>query len=327
MTPIEHSIHAAGLPLSRRARLALHAGAILLLLAGCRAPSASEPGHPVPDQPQGTKVAQTLQIKRHFSGPELALAQAAAAGNRDEVVRLVRAGADPDAVSPGGLPLVAWPILQGNADGVGALLDSGANPNRPVPAAGTVMTWAAKAGDPRILEAFLERGGDANASSRDREPLTRVAALAGRWDNVQRLVEHGAAVDAAAQDDEGDTLLAYYSAGQFDKAHWLLEHGADPEHRITKAAAPGRVGARPIVENIYWWPVQAGRFPELAQWQQRCQDLLAARGITAPAEPAHLARLRASQQGGSNGDPATPHDLDAETREGEAAIRAEQRDH
>ena len=272
-------------------------------------------------------MTPTLQIERHFSGPELELARAAAAGKREEVARLVRAGADPNAVSAGGLPLIAWPILQDNVDGVASLLDNGANPNRAVPAAGTVMVWAAKAPNPRILDAFLEHGGDAEAGSADREPLTRVAALAGRWDNVQRLVGHGAAVDAAAQDDDGDTLLAYYSAGQFDKAHWLLEHGADPGHRIAKSAVAQRIGTQPIVENIYWWPVQAGRFPELAQWQRRCQDLLAARGFAAPAEPAHLARLRASQPGDGSHDAAPPRDLDAAIREGETAIRQEQRKH
>ncbi len=272
-------------------------------------------------------MTSTLQLERHFSGPELELARAAAAGEREEVARLVRAGADPNAISPGGLPLIAWPILQDNVDGVAALLDNGADANLPVPAAGTAMVWAVKAADPRILEAFLAHGGDADVRSHDREPLTRVAALAGRWANVQRLVAQGAAVDATAQDDAGDTLLAYYSAGQFDKAHWLLEHGADPGHRIAKSAVAQRIGAQPIVENIYWWPVQAGRFPELAQWQRRCQDLLAARGFTAPAEPAHLARLRASQHGNGHADDAKERNLDAEIGQGEAAIRHEQRKH
>jgi hypothetical protein len=313
--------------LVRCAQRVVCAGSLLVLLAGCRAPSGGEPAHQSSNHPQGTTVKPTLQIERHFSGPDLELARAAATGKREEVARLVRAGADPNAVSAGGLPLIAWPILQDNVDGVAALLDNGANPNRAVPAAGTAMVWAAKAPNPRILESFLEHGGDAEANSAGREPLTRVAALAGRWGNVQRLVGHGAAVDAAAQDDDGDTLLAYYSAGQFDKAHWLLEHGADPAHRITKSAVAQRIGAQPIVENIYWWPVQAGRFPELALWQLRCQDLLAARGFAAPAEPAHLARLRASQHGSGNADEAKEHDLDAEIRQSEAAIRQEQRKH
>ena len=90
-------------------------------------------------------------------------------------------------------------------------------------------------------------------------------------------------------------MLSFYSAGQFDKAVWLLERGADPAYLITTAANAGRIGAQPIVENIYWWPVQAGQFPALAQSQRKAQDLLAAKGFTAPEEPPHLRKLREAQ--------------------------------
>lgn len=294
--------------------------ATVFVLPACSVQTADDAGD-APRSRQGSTETTTLRIEQHFNGPELELARAAADGDAARVARLVgEEHADPNAVSPGGLPLVAWPILQGNAAGVRALLEHGADANRAVPAAGTVMTWAAKAQDPAVLQAFLEHGGIADAVDGDGEPLTRVAALAGRWDNVKLLVERGADIDASAHGQPGTSLLAYYSAGQFDKAHWLLEHGADPGYRIETAPSEARVGAQPIVENIYWWPVQAGRFPQLAQWQQRCQALLAARGLSAPAEPPHLARLRASQ-GGDAGHGATPRDLDAEIGEREAELR------
>jgi len=273
---------------------------LLLGLGACaeRIPASS------PSVEPSAAMTASPQLDRHFSGRERALAEAAAAGRRDEVLRLVREdGADADAVSPGGLPLLAWPILHGNADGVAALLEAGADPNRAVPALGTVMVWAAKAERPEVLRALLDHGGDADAQDLDRQPLTRVAALAGRWDNVRLLIERGADVDAVAHDRRGDTLLGYYSRGQFDKAHWLLERGADPGYRLETAADPERIGAQPVVENVYWWPVDAGKFPQLAQWQQRCQALLAERGLSMPREPAHLQRLRAAQ-GGGNAAPA-----------------------
>lgn len=292
-----------------------------LVLPACSVQTTGHAGDGTQQPRQGSTVTQTLRIEEHFSGPELELAQAAAAGDAAQVARLVNEEhADPNAVSPGGLPLIAWPVLQDNATGVRALLEHGADANRAAPGAGTVMTWAAKAGDPAVLQAFLERGGNPDAVDNNGEPLTRVAALADRWDNVKLLVEHGADIDAIAHDQPNTSLLAYYSAGQFDKAHWLLEHGADPGYRIENAPSEARLGAQPIVENIYWWPVQAGRFPQLAQWQQRCQSLLAARGLSVPAEPPHLARLRASQ-GGDGGNAGAPRDLDAEIREGEAALR------
>ena len=272
-----------------------------------------------------TAMTAIPHLEQHFSGPELALAEAAAAGRRDEVLRLAREErADPNAVSPGGLPLLAWPILHGNAEGAAALLDAGADPNRAVPALGTVMVWAAKAERPELLRTLLEHGGDPDAHDLDRQPLTRVAALAGHWDNVRLLIEHGAQVDAVAHDRRGDTLLAYYSRGQFDKAHWLLERGADPGHRLDNAADPQRVGAQPVVENVYWWPVDAGKFPQLAQWQQRCQALLAARGLHLPQEPAHLARLRAAQ-GGAGAAPARDLGEEIERRERELGQALPQR--
>lgn len=292
------------------------------VLPACSVQAPGHAGDGTQQPMQGSTVTQTLRIEQHFSGHELALAQAAAAGDAAQVARLVdEEHADPNAVSSGGLPLIAWPVLQGNAAGVRALLEHGAEANRAAPAAGTVMTWAVKAEDPAILQAFLEHGGKPDAVDSSGEPLTRVAALADRWDNVKLLVEHGADIDATANGRPNTSLLAYYSAGQFDKAHWLLEHGADPGYRIETAPSAERIGAQPIVENIYWWPVQAGRFPQLAQWQQRCQSLLAARGLSAPAEPPHLARLRASQGGGGASGTGTPRDLDAEIREREGELR------
>lgn len=294
--------------------------ALMLPLGACGQTTGGDGSASRPSR-QGSPVTPTLSIDQHFSGPELELARAAADGDVAAISRLIREdNADPNVVSPGGLPLIAWPVLQGNAAGVRALLEHGADPNRPAPAAGTVMTWAAGAEDPAVLQTFLERGGNPDAVNADGEPLTRVAALNGHWDNVKLLIDRGADIDALARGQEGTSLLAYYSAGQFDKAHWLLEHGADPGYRIDNAPTPERIGAQPIIENIYWWPVQQARFPQLAQWQQRSQALLASRGHTAPAEPPHLARLRASQGGSAAADEA-PRDLDAEIRDKEAALK------
>lgn len=291
---------------------------ILVALPACRAQA---PGDSAATPLQEPTVTSRIDIERHFSGPELELARAAAAADAQAVARLVAAGADPNAVSPGGLPLLAWPVLEGGVDGVRALLDHGADPNRAVPGTGTAMGWAVRAEDPAILGAFLDHGGDPDARTADDEPVTRLAALAGHWEHVQRLIAHGADIEASAGGRGDTTLLAYYSAGQFDKAHWLLERGADPSFQLDDAPVPSRIGARPIVENVYWWPVQAGRFPELAHWQQRCQALLAERGFTAPPEPPHLERLRLSQQAGAGETATPPRDLETEIAEREAALR------
>lgn len=296
---------------------------ILLVAQGCRGQANIEAHErSAPQDGQGSTVSPTLRIEDHFNGPDLELARAAGAGDAAGVTRSIReTHANPNAISSGGLPVIAWPILQGSADGVQAMLENGANPNLSVPSAGTAMAWVTKAADSRMLQAFLDHGGDVNAQNNDGEPLTRLASLAGHWDNVKLLIERGADVNAQAHGKPEGTLLGYYSAGQFDKALWLLEHGADPGYRIEQAAAPERVGAYPIVENIYWWPVQAGRFPELALSQQRCQDLLAKRGFSAPKEPTHLQRLRASQDSDDGAGDTTGRDLDNEIAKREAELK------
>lgn len=289
----------------------LWAAAIVLALSACTPRGPQSIDIPPSTAEPATAMTATVRIEQHFSGPELALAQAAAQGDAAAVHSLIgERGANPNAVSPGGLPLLAWPVLKNNLAGVEALLAGGADPNRAVPAVGTVMVWAAKAESPALLGAFLAHGGDAGARDPGGQPLTRVAATAGHWDNVKLLIERGAEVDAAARNR--DTLLNYYSRGQFDKTLWLLERGADPGGRIRVAAEPERVGAQPVVENIYWWPVNASRFPQLAQAQQRCQDLLAQRGLTLPREPVHLQRLRLSQGANADAGRESPVPIDAE---------------
>jgi hypothetical protein len=183
----------------------------------------------------------------------------------------------------------------------------------------TGIVQAAKAADPSALRKLLDGGASPNTMSENREPLIVVAQMAGRWDNVKLLIERGADVNAFAHGNRADTVLAFYSAGQFDKALWLLEHGADPSYRIESAVAPNRIGAQPIVENIYWWPVHAPQFPALAQAQRKCQDLIAARGFKAPSEPEHLRQLRESRQRAAGSQTSTP--LDKQIRETEDAVK------
>ena len=266
-------------------------------------------------------IPLNIPIEEHFQGNELALAKAAAADDAGEVRELVqKRGANPNAVSSKGLALIAWPLLRNAQAGVIALLDNGADPNLELSGIGPAIVLAAKSVDAALLRAFIDHGGNVDALSVNREPLLIVAQMAGRWPNVQLLVERGADINAIAHGDAGDTVLAFYSAGQFDKAEWLLQHGADPGARIEKAMKPERVGSQPIVENIYWWPVDAMRFPVLAQAQRRCQDFLAQKlKLYAPAEPAHLAKLRQSQQSSHSDRDSKP--LDASVGEAEARIR------
>lgn len=270
----------------RRARLLLLAA----LFAACWPGSGA-------DDNGGKNVKASLRPENHFEGVELALAKAAMAGDTEEVRRLIEEeGADPNATAEGGPSLLTWPMLADSAEGVEALLDHGADPNLPIPEFGSPMAIAARAEKPAFLRAMLDHGGDPDAMTDNHEPLWHVAAVHDRWENIQLLIARGADINAPAHRNPGDTLLAYYSAGQFEKAYWLLEHGADPSYRMEVAASPEAVGRQPIVDEIYWWPVDPERFPEGAEWQRKCQEFLAARGYERPPEePGSMRQLRESR--------------------------------
>lgn len=241
-------------------------------------------------------MTTAVRIDQHFRGSERELAEAAARGDVDEVARLVRERhADPNAVSPEGMPLLLWPVQAGSYEGTRALLENGADPNRAIPRFGAPIVLVAGL-DPKWLRLFLEHGGNADQRSADDEPLARIAMLAGNWEAVQLLVERGADIDAGAHGNEQRTLLGFYSgSGQFDKVHWLLEHGADPTLRLGNAPVAERVGAPFILESIYWYPIDATKFPDGAQWQRKSQQWLRAHGITeVPPEPDGMRRQRES---------------------------------
>lgn len=242
-------------------------------------------------------MTTAVRVDQHFKGAELELAEAAARGDTAEVERLVRERhADPNAVSAEGMPLLLWPVQAGNLEGTRALLANGADPNHAIPRFGAPIVLVSKLDDPKWLRLFLDHGGKANQRSADDEPLTRIAMLAGHWDSVKLLVERGADIDAGAHGNEQRTLLGFYSgSGQFDKVHWLLERGADPTLRLENAPVAQRVGAPFILESIYWYPIDAAKFPDGAQWQRKSQQWLRAHGIIeVPPEPDGMRRQRES---------------------------------
>ncbi len=239
-----------------------------------------------------------LKLDKHFRGADLELAEAAARGDVAAVAELIRSGANPNALSGEGMPLLLVPVQRGSLPGATALLDNGANPNLSIPRFGNPMVLVAKLEDPRWLRLFLDHGGNANARDADEEPLTRVAMLAGQWPSLQLLIERGADVDAAVPGVPSRTPLAFYAgSGQFEHVVWLLQHGADPSLRLQQAANEERVGAAPILEAIYWYPIDATQFAQGAEWQRKAQQWLLKNGISeVPAEPDSMRKLRESKK-------------------------------
>ncbi len=290
---------------SRGSAGALALTLIVALVAGALVPGLD--GHAesgkVGSALRGNPGMADIRLDEHFTGAEKRLAEAAAQGDAATVKRLIAEGADPNAISAKGMPLIVWPLHTGNLEGVTALLANGADPQLSVAAAGgrdqePVIAWAARLSDPAFLQAFLDHGGDANSlgDTDGRVPLIHIARRQNNWQGVQLLVRRGADVNAPSYGDGGNTVLSFYAGiGAWERALWLLEHGADPGRKIESSANPDRVGRQPILENLYWRPTDPKRYPESRQVRERLWLALAQRGFRPPPEPDDWRELRQKQ--------------------------------
>jgi hypothetical protein len=236
----------------------------------------------------------------YFEGPALQLAVASDRRKAEQIRWMIHEkGINPDQLfDKGDMPLVAWPVFNENPEGLRLLLENGANPNarkhQPERRRGqyrnNAMVLAARSKNPIYLKLLLDHGGDPNTLSSNNESLLHVAYLRGQWQNVQLLVERGARINeplfAKSESYEGhDTVLNWYaSLGNFDKAYWLLQHGADPARKMWLPPDFGdkSQGERmPILESIFWLPVK----PHMVEWQRKCQMFALARGLKPPPMP------------------------------------------
>ncbi len=158
------------------------------------------------------------------------LARAAAAGKAEDVVRAVRAGANPNAKGKEGLTPLMWVIFANNAAGVTALIQAGANPNLPTRANNNGFEWdeypvvtAAQTGKAAVLKALLVGGGDPESRSHN---TTALHAAASCLDCVRLLVERGANVNRRIlEQGRFNVATAAVASGRLDVVVYLLERG------------------------------------------------------------------------------------------------------
>jgi hypothetical protein len=277
------------------------------LLAACHAPSSSASADDWAPAPSGT--ASWFYPANRFKNPQaLALARAAQDNDAAEVRRLIKdEHINPDTLfSDDGyaIPVVAWPVITESLGGLKALLDNGANPNARNPKTHTLhypdgsggtlhnyesaMVYATKKENPAFLKLLLERGGDPNTRNINDETLLFQAYIwHNQWQNVQVLVEHGADLNAVTQSKS--ILGDYTQEGDFKKAYWLLQHGADPKAQDSWIkVVPGQPIRYFAVEDIFWYPDK----PDFRAAKRQCQQWLLAHGFTRPPMPEHYRKQR-----------------------------------
>lgn len=177
-----------------------------------------------------------IEPEKHFAGPQLALAKAIEAADRESVLRLSKIT---DLNTPGNeqLTLLFFALNEAMYNGnpqtrldiITDLVRAGADPQQAQPNMPGTPAQMMAMGDKDIwLKALLDGGLDPN--SRDKllnVPLIFSALSAKNTATLELLIERGA--DINARDSLGETpLVDAFFRTDFDKVYFMLEHGANP---------------------------------------------------------------------------------------------------
>ncbi|HEY6457363.1 MAG TPA: ankyrin repeat domain-containing protein [Steroidobacteraceae bacterium] len=154
------------------------------------------------------------------------IADAASKGNKAEIERLLKRGADVNAQQADGATALQWAAYRGDAKLAELLLKAGAKPGLANHDGATPLWLAAARGDAAVIQALLKGGADANEQLPfGRRPLM-LAARTGNVDAVHALLEHGAEVNASEADRGTTALMQAADQGHADVLRELIQHGA-----------------------------------------------------------------------------------------------------
>ena len=149
------------------------------------------------------------------------LREAVERGNVGKIERLLRSGADPNAIDASGRDAIIAAAWRGREMVVDFLIDKGVDIDTIDLDGRTPLAWAAINGHVSIVEDLLTHGADPNArDDTGSTPLIR-AAWNGHFDVTKSLLEGGA--DPLAQDRQGKTALDRAREENWPRVVTLLE--------------------------------------------------------------------------------------------------------
>lgn len=219
-----------------------------------------------------------------FGGtPSLALARAAARGDRAEIRRLVAKGVDPNGFGAFGVTPLAWSLRAVSYEGFTALLEQGADPQQSWSDTNSAMLYTARMVDPKYLIAALKHGGDPDYCqpvSKERPLFQALMQPDGR--TMEVLLAAGA--DVNVQDAGGWTtpMRVVGAQGNYEIVWRLLQRGADYRLKTNQGKTLADImGIGSINPNS-----------DSYLWRQKVIEYLRERGVAVRLPPRELPRKK-----------------------------------
>ncbi|HIG28265.1 MAG TPA: hypothetical protein EYQ50_10865 [Verrucomicrobiales bacterium] len=160
--------------------------------------------------------------------------------------RLIRAGADINAVNRYDVSPILPACINGNATMIELLLEAGANVSRTTPEGATPLMFAARTGIPRAVSILLSHGAEPNTRESTRGQTALMwAAAEGHQQAVQTLIRQGAEI--ISRSDRGFTAFLFAARqGHLEVIQTLLASGAD----VNQFLASRKSGQNPSHDSL-----------------------------------------------------------------------------
>jgi ankyrin repeat protein len=162
---------------------------------------------------------------------EATLIDAAERGDRAAALRLLSAGADPNAPGPDGTTAIMWAAANDDAELVRALIRAGARVDARNQFGTSALTEAAIIGSAPVIEALLKGGADPDTRNPEGETPLMAVARTGRVEAARLLLDAGADVNAREKFGQQSALMWAAAQGQAEMVKLLASRGADVNAR------------------------------------------------------------------------------------------------
>ncbi len=173
-------------------------------------------------------LALTITLSIGVNAAESPIADAAARGDRDAVMALLKKAADVNAAQGDGMTALHWAAMNGDAELAEMLIVAGANV-RATTRLGTYtpVYLASQQGHAAVLQALIAAGADVKGGTPNGTTPLMVAAASGSVEAVKALVENGAEVNGQDGVRQQTPLMYAAASNRAAVIELLASKGAD----------------------------------------------------------------------------------------------------